>query len=105
VGKKATNAESLLRTQEIYGLLCKGLARYQIQQHCANWEVAERQIDEYIKKARRLIEQDCEVSRPAFLAQSLANIREIQLAAFKRGQYMASLNAVRLAAELTGLTK
>jgi hypothetical protein len=93
----------MLRSQEIYGLLCKGLARQQIHQSVADWGVSERQVDEYITKARQLVEKDCEVSRPAFLAQSLASIREIQQAAFKRGQYMCALQAVRLQAELTGL--
>ena len=105
MGKKATNAESLLRSQEVYGLLCKGLARQQIIQNCSDWGLSERQVDVYIAKARKLIEKDCELSRPAFLAQSLASIREIQMAAFKRGQYMCALQAVRLQAELVGLTQ
>jgi hypothetical protein len=103
-GKRVTAGESTMRTQEVYGLLCRGFARQQIIQSVSGWGLSDRQIDAYIAKARELIEQDCDLSRPAFLAECLANVREIQQAAFKRGQLMCALNAVKLASELTGIT-
>lgn len=105
-GKRVTKSETLLRTQEIYSRLVKGQSRARIQQDIADqWGLSVRQIDDYIAKARELIEHDCSMSRPAFLAECLAGIREIREQAERRGQHQVALNAVRLQAELVGLTK
>ncbi len=102
---KATNAVSALRTNEIYGRLTKGQSRHRIQQDLAKeWDLSERQIDEYLAKARVLIEKDCDIARPAFLAECLAGIREIRENAERRGQHQVALNAVQLMTKLTGLT-
>lgn len=62
---KVTNAESALRTKEIYGYLTRGYSRGQIIQECADWGLSDRMIDTYVKKARDLLEKDCEMARPA----------------------------------------
>jgi hypothetical protein len=86
--------------------LTQALSRQQIIQYCTeNWNITERQGDEYIRKARVLIDQDCELSRPAFLAEALGRLRTIEQAANKRGQLQVATNAIRLQCELIGLTK
>ena len=103
---KSTNAEVAIRVGQIYGLLTQALSRQQIIQYCSeNWNITERQGDEYIRKARLLIDQDCQLSRPAFLAEALGRLRAIEQAASKRGQLMVATNAIRLQCELIGLTK
>ena len=105
MGRKATKTESLLKTQEIYGRLTKGQSRSKILQDCsAQWGCSERQVENYVAKARVMIERDCELSRPAFLAECLAGIRDVREAAERRGQHQVALNAIRLMTELTGLT-
>ena len=69
VAKKVTKAESTLRTQEIYGYLSKGHSRAQILQNCADWGLGDRMVDNYIQKARELLEEDCNIARPAYLAE------------------------------------
>jgi hypothetical protein len=106
VGKKSTNAEVTFRTNTVYGLLVEGKSRTDIVRFAAeNWEVGERQAENYIAKARALIEHDCELSRPQFLAEALAGLRSIRGQAERRGQMQVAINAIRLQAELIGLTE
>lgn len=102
---KSTNAEIKLRVNEVYGLLTRGYSRAQIQQHAADlWACSERSTDTYIARAREMLNQDCEMSRPAFLAEALSRLRLVEQKAEKRGQLMACLTAIRLQCELVGLT-
>ena len=103
-GKRVTKAESILRTQEVYGLLSKGHSRGQIQQLLAEqWGMSVRQIDEYIAKARELLEEDCNIARPAYLAELLQRLRMYEQAAAKRGQYQVAVNSATQQAKLIGL--
>jgi hypothetical protein len=106
VAKKSTNAEVQLRINEVYGLLTRGYSRAQVLQHAADlWGCSVRQADTYIARAREILEQDCEMSRPAFLAEALARLRLLEQRAEKRGQLQVAINSVRLQTELVGLTK
>ena len=102
---KVTNAESKLRAQEVYGYLSKGYSRQQIHQECTDWGLCERQVDVYIAKARKLLEQDCEMSRPQLLAEMLQRLRSYEQAAAKRGQYQVAVNSAQTQARLVGLDK
>ena len=67
--KKPTVHEKNMRVNAVYGLLASGASRQNILLHCAEkYDVSERTADAYISEARALIEKDCEMSRPAFLA-------------------------------------
>ena len=59
----------------------------------------------YIKRARQLIVDDAQLSRPAFLAEVLAKTGKIYEMAEKKGQLQTMLNALRFACELTGIVK
>ena len=103
---KSTNAEVTLRVNTVYGLLCDGKARADIQQFGAeNWKLSTRQIDELIARARAALEKDAELTRPAFLAEVLGRLRNYEQQAASRGQLMVATNCVRLQCELVGLTK
>ena len=104
MAKKSTNAELNLRVTEVYGLLTRGCSRAQIIQHASDlWQVTDRQADTYIARAREMIDADCNLSRPAFLAECLAGIRAIRQKAEAEKQHQTALNAIKLQAELTGL--
>ena len=104
MAKKSTNAELKLRVNEVYGLLTRSYSRAQIIQHASDlWQVTDRQADTYIARARELIDADCNLSRPAFLAECLAGIRAIRQKAEAEKQHQTALNAIKLQAELTGL--
>lgn len=104
MGKKATNVESLFRTQTIYGMLCDGRSRSDILRETSeSWNLSERQCETYLARAYDMLEKDCEMARPAFLSELLGGIRSIRQQAERRGQMQVALNAIRLQAELTGL--
>ena len=87
-------------------MLCSGVSRSNILRVLSEeWQCSERNVEIYLSRARKQLEADCEVSRPAFLAECLAGIREVRENATKRGQHQVALNAIRLQAELTGLNK
>lgn len=102
-GSRTTKAEATLRTNEVYGYLARGYSRAQILQETSDWGVSERMTDYYIQKARELLEKDCEISRPAYLAELLQRLRTYEQAAAKRGQYQVAVNAATQQAKLTGL--
>lgn len=106
MARKKTNAEVTLAVQTVYGLITKGYSRQGILQYCAeNLGVKERQADEYIERARALIVEDAQLSRPVFLAEVLAKTGKIYEMAEKKGQLQTMLNALRFACELTGIVK
>ena len=102
---KSTKWETNLKVDEIYGRLTKGQSRTRIVQDCTKaWGCAPRQVDTYIKRAREMLDADCNMQRPALLAECLAGIRDIRESAERRGQHQVALNAVRLMTELVGLS-
>ena len=104
-GRK-TAAEAALVTNEVYGLLLKGSSRTEIIRLCQERHgIKHDMADKYIARARQLIVDDAQLSRPAFLAEVLAKTGKIYEMAEKKGQLQTMLNALRFACELTGIVK
>ena len=104
-GRK-TAAEAHLLTQDVYGLLLIGSSRTEIIRHCQERHgIKHDMADKYIARARQLIVDDAQLSRPAFLAEVLAKTGKIYEMAEKKGQLQTMLNALRFACELTGIVK
>ena len=105
MGRKSTKEEAHLKVTEIYGRLTKGQAKTKILQECSQqWQCSTRQVETYYARARQMILDDCDMSRPALLAECLAGIRDVRGNASRRGQHQVELNAIRLMSELVGLT-
>ena len=105
MGRKATNHESLLKTQEVYGYLTSGHSRGNIVRILSEqWGCSERQVDNYIAKARVLLEEDAAMARPAWLAEALGRLRTYEIAAAKRGQMQVAVNALTAQAKLIGFS-
>ena len=86
-------------------MLCEGRSRADILLTAAEmWEISERQTDTYIGEARKRLEQDCQMTREAFMAEALAGYRELRRAANARGQLMVSKTALDAMVQLVGLT-
>jgi hydroxyacyl-ACP dehydratase HTD2-like protein with hotdog domain len=106
VAKRKTAAEATLVTNEVYAQILKGSSRTQIIEFCQQRHgIKHGQADIYIKRARQLIYDDAQLSRPAFLAEVLAKTGKIYEMAEKKGQLQTMLNALRFACELTGIVK
>ena len=83
--------------------MSKGYSRAQIIQNCADWGLGDRMVDNYIQKARELLDKDCDIARPAYLAELLQRLRTYEQAAAKRGQYQVAVNSATQQARLVGL--
>ena len=101
---RSTAAEVNFRVDTIYGLLTEGMSRGQIVQFCAKqWNLQNRQADEYIQRARIRLEEDAAMTRPSWIAEALGRLRTYEQSAYKRGQTQVALNSVQLQAKLIGL--
>ena len=106
VGKKPTEAEKDMRVSTVYGMLCDGNSRTTIIQKAAEfWQVSERTADAYIAESRLRLEEDCRITREAFMAEALAGYRSLREQAERRGQLMCAKQCLDAQIALVGLTK
>jgi hypothetical protein len=85
-------------------MLCKGTSRANIILFASEtWDITERHTDNYISEARKRLEEDCRMTREAFMAEALAGYRELREASFKRGQFMCSKQALDAMVQLVGI--
>lgn len=99
---KVTKAELNRRVGEIYGLIASGADRAAIFSKVAKngWECNQRQIDNYINKARKQMEQDTKAARAEQFALAVAQLSHIQAKAMITGDLN---NAIKARAELNKL--
>jgi len=101
---RSTKVEKNFRVDTVYKLLSEGNSRGQILQFAANqWNVSDRQVDTYIAEARDKLLADCELERPAWVAEALQRLRTYEQAAYKSRQNQVAINAVQAQAKLIGL--
>ena len=96
----------MLRIDIVYGMLCDGKACTEIiRQGTELWGISERQIENYIAKARVLLEDDCRMTREAFMAEALAGYRSLREQAERRGQLMCAKQCIDSMVDLTAIKK
>lgn len=101
MAKKSTNIEIDERINTVYKLLLEGNSRTQILQYGADtWDLKDRQMEEYIKRARDYQRLDAELERPEWLHESLSALKDIQRKATTRQQYSTALKAIEMQARL-----
>ena len=106
--KRSTKSELEFRVATVYGLLCDGKSRTSILQFASDesgWDVTERQVDNYIQQARKKLEEDCSITREAFMAEALAGYRSLREQAERRGQLMCAKQCLDAQIALVGLGK
>ena len=92
----------MLRIDTVYGMLCDGKSRTDILRQAAEiWNISERQTENYIYKAREKLEEDCRMSREAFMAEALAGYRSLREQAERRGQLMCAKQCIDSMVDLT----
>ena len=64
------------------------------------WDLKDRQVEEYIKRARDYQRLDAELERPEWLHESLSALKDIQRKATTRQQYSTALKAIEMQARL-----
>jgi len=103
--KRATKAEHAMRIATVYGLLCDGKSRANILQIADEmWGVSISSADDYIAAARSRLEDDCKITREAFMAEALAGYRSLREQAERRGQLMCAKQCLDAQIALVGLT-
>jgi len=101
MGKKSTNLEIQERVNTIYQFLIKSWSRFDILQYAATeWDLSAQQTDEYIARARKLIEEDSAIERPQWLAAAVRRLAEYEKRAGRDDQVQTAIKALETQAKL-----
>ena len=101
---RSTKVETEHSINTVYKLLSEGYSRGQVVQFCSErWGVTDRQGDTYMARAREKLLADCEMERPAWIAEALQRLRTYEQAAFKEKQNQTAINSVQAQAKLIGI--
>lgn len=101
-GKKADQIQAEQILQEVIYLLSNFTGRQMVIQHCAEkWGIGERQVDEYIAKAKAVLKASGSIDRDTAIGQSQERIREIRGLAKKKGDIQSLVGVERLLIKIT----
>ena len=104
MGKKGTQAETIVRAQRFARIIANGGRRSDCVRYASeNWGVGERSVDKYLEIARAELKKDWDMERPQMVADLLAQCSTLQMEARRSGQYHIALGAINTAAKLAHL--
>ena len=101
MAKKGTNVEVDARVNTVYDLLLHAYSRTQIVRYCAEeWDISERQAENYIARARKLQQEVAEQNRDEWLVAALSRLQDCEREARKRGNLGIAIKAMETQARL-----
>ena len=101
MGKKGTQAETIVRAQRFARIIANGGRRSDCVRYASeNWGVGERSVAKYLQIAREGLKKDWDMERPQMIADLLAQCSTLQMEARRSGQYHIALGAINTAAKL-----
>ena len=104
MGKKGTQAETIVRAQRFARIIANGGRRSDCVRYASeNWGVGERSVAKYLQIAREELKKDWDMERPQMIADFLAQCSTLQMEARRSGQYHIALGAINTAAKLAHL--
>ena len=104
MGKKGTQAETVVRAQRFARIIANGGRRSDCVRYASeNWGVGERSVDKYLEIAREELKKDWDMERPQMIADLLAQCSTLQMEARRSGQFHIALGAINTAAKLAHL--
>ena len=104
MGKKGTQAETIVRAQRFARIIANGGRRSDCVRYASeNWGVGERSVAKYLEIARDELKKDWDMERPQMIADLLAQCSTLQMEARRSGQYHIALGAINTAAKLAHL--
>ena len=104
MGKKGTQAETIVRAQRFARIIANGGRRSDCVRYASeNWGVGERSVAKYLEIAREELKKDWDMERPQMIADLLAQCSTLQMEARRSGQYHIALGAINTAAKLAHL--
>ena len=82
MGKKGTQAETIVRAQRVARIIANGGRRSDCVRYASeNWGVGERSVDKYLEIARDELKKDWDMERPQMIADLLAQCSTLQMEA------------------------
>jgi|TARA_R100001086_G_scaffold147490_1_gene78096 hypothetical protein len=104
MGKKGTQAETIVRAQRLARIIANGGRRSDCVRYASeNWGVGERSVAKYLQIARSELKKDWDMERPQMIAELLAQCSTLQMEARRAGQFNIALGAINTAAKLAHL--
>ena len=104
MGKKGTQAETIVRAQRLARIIDNGGSRSDCVRYASeNWGVGERSVAKYLQIARSELKKDWDMERPQMIAELLAQCSTLQMEARRAGQFNIALGAINTAAKLAHL--
>ena len=104
MGKKGTQAETIVRAQRLARIIANGGRRSDCVRYASeNWGVGERSVSKYLQIAREELKKDWDMERPQMIAELLAQCSTLQMEARRAGQFNIALGAINTAAKLAHL--
>jgi len=104
MGKKGTQAETIVRAQRFARIIANGGRRSDCVRYASeNWGVGERSVAKYLQIARSELKKDWDMERPQMIAELLAQCSTLQMEARRAGQFNIALGAINTAAKLAHL--
>ena len=101
MGKKGTQAETVVRAQRFARIIANGGGRSDCVRYASeNWGVGDRSVDKYLEIARAELKKDWDMERPQMIADLLAQCSTLQMEARRSGQFHIALGAINTAARL-----
>ena len=95
MGKKGTQAETIVRAQRFARIIANGGRRSDCVRYASeNWGVGERSVAKYLQLAREELKKDWDMERPQMIADLLAQCSTLQMEARRSGQYHIALGAI-----------
>ena len=104
MGKKGTQAETIVRAQRFARIIANGGRRSDCVRYASeNWGVGERSVAKYLQIARDELKKDWDMERPQMIADLLAQCSTLQMEARRAGQFNIALGAINTATKLAHL--
>lgn len=101
---KATDAEILKRIAAVHKLLVAGAARASIVQYgSSQWNVTDRQVDDYIARAKETLKAQTDRDKDNNLAMAIARMQEIYQECKSAKNYKGAISAQIEINKLLGL--
>ena len=103
--ESARGADLDLRIHAVVDQFTNGAMAGKVRQFCqTEWGISGRQADNYIAKARKLIQEDCRRERQEYAAEQVAILYKILERSMKSGNFACALGASQQLAKLCRLT-
>jgi metal-dependent amidase/aminoacylase/carboxypeptidase family protein len=101
---KATQAESLLRQNQIYAMICQGANRQDIIQYSsATWGLVERATDDLLAFVTKRIKQECNKNEAELREEANLRLEDLYKRASGKGKYRDALAILAQKAKINGL--